>query len=198
MVGDNSLEPESGLTVADVAEQQWQVRPEPVTARFGTPGWSYERQVDVVCPRCHGALHALRKPYESAGKAYKYVAVVCPGCPATFTLAYLSLKQHADLLAKPGTAQQVSRSDRRQGSTVGRRHERGGDRPGEVGRPTGPSGSPVCVALLAILACNRPVLPGLPRGVAWAGAGLPPAGSPPGFRRQSCVLPVLPLSRRVS
>ena len=88
------------LTVADLAEQLWHVRPESAIERFDQPGWSYEQQVDVVCPRCASVLHTLRKPYESAGKIYRYVAIVCPRCPATFTLPDLGLKVHADLIAR--------------------------------------------------------------------------------------------------
>jgi hypothetical protein len=88
---------ESDLTVADVAEAYWRVRPVAAIARFDLPGWSYEQQVDTRCPNCEGVLHTMRKPYESAGRTYRYVAIVCPRCPATFTLADLGLKTHADL-----------------------------------------------------------------------------------------------------
>jgi len=44
-------------------------------------------------------LHSLRKPYESGGRVYRYVALVCPRCPASFTLADLGLTVHADLFA---------------------------------------------------------------------------------------------------
>jgi helicase len=88
------------LSVADLAELRWGVRPAAAIERFDLPGWSYEGAVDVVCPRCHGVLHTMRKPYESAGKTYRYVAVVCPVCPASFTLPDLGLKTHADLVAR--------------------------------------------------------------------------------------------------
>jgi hypothetical protein len=39
-------------------------------------------------------LHSLRKPYESGGKTYRFVALVCPACPATFTLADLGAKTY--------------------------------------------------------------------------------------------------------
>jgi len=80
------------------------------------PGWSYESMVDVVCPRCHGALHTMRKPYESAGKTYRYVAVVCPACPASFTLPDLGLKTHSDLLAR-GSARGAAASVTARGDT---------------------------------------------------------------------------------
>lgn len=91
------LDGQSDLTVADIAQARWRVRPSAAIERFDLPGWSYEQQVDTPCPRCAGALHTMRKPYESKGKVYRYVALVCPECPATFTLADLGLKRHAEL-----------------------------------------------------------------------------------------------------
>ncbi len=44
----------------------------------------------------------MRRPYESAGKQYRYVAIVCPACPAAFDLAGLGLKKY-DHLLKPAT-----------------------------------------------------------------------------------------------
>jgi len=98
-VDDNrdALDPEGDLTVADIAEARWGVRPPAALERFDLPGWSYEQQVDTSCPQCESVLHTMRKPYESAGKIYRYVALVCPECPATFALADLGLKTHADL-----------------------------------------------------------------------------------------------------
>ncbi|GAA2685917.1 MULTISPECIES: DEAD/DEAH box helicase [Actinosynnema] len=92
------LAEDSGWSVADVAQDMWQVRPEPAVDRFDLPGWTYERQVVTLCPNCGGRLHTLRKPYESAGKQYQYVALVCPQCPATFTLDSLGIKSYAALL----------------------------------------------------------------------------------------------------
>jgi len=40
----------------------------------------------------------LRKPYESAGRQYRYVALVCPECPAAFTLADLGFKTYAAMM----------------------------------------------------------------------------------------------------
>jgi helicase len=75
-------------SVVDVAQERWGV---PLggdfPARFSEPGWSYEEVVPRPCPDCAGKLHALRKPYESQGRVYRYTALVCPACSTAFTLA---------------------------------------------------------------------------------------------------------------
>lgn len=115
------------LTVADVAESRWGVRPEAAIERFDDPGWSYERQVDLPCPRCGGVLHTMRKPYESGGRTYRYVAVVCPRCPRTFTLADLGFKTHADLIkATPAPGAPANIGDT---SVAGIAHAQWGVRP---------------------------------------------------------------------
>src|SRR5689334_10745130 len=81
---------------------QWQVRPVLAHPRFAEPGWSYEEPVARLCPRCGGPLHSLRKPYESAGRTYRYVALVCPACPATFTLPEVGAKKYDDVI-KPAS-----------------------------------------------------------------------------------------------
>ncbi|WP_211763013.1 DEAD/DEAH box helicase [Kutzneria sp. CA-103260] len=73
-------------------------------ARFTEPGWSYERVVATPCPTCGGELHTLRKPYMSAGKQYRYVAIVCPRCPAAFDLAGVGVKKYDHLLTPPRRA----------------------------------------------------------------------------------------------
>jgi helicase len=85
-------------TVADVMQARWGVRPPLAAPRLGEPGWSYEEPVPAECPRCGKPLHCLRKPYESAGKQYRYVALVCPGCPAAFTLPDLGFKTYQDMM----------------------------------------------------------------------------------------------------
>lgn len=62
------------------------VPPAPAHARFAEAGWSYEEPVARPCPSCAGPLSSLRKPYVTAGKPYRYVARVCPACPASFAL----------------------------------------------------------------------------------------------------------------
>jgi helicase len=100
------------LSVADVAEARWGVRPESAIERFDLPGWVYEQQVETTCPRCQGVLHSLRKSYESGGRTYRYVAVVCPGCPASFTLTDLGMTTSAELLAHHPARVQASGDDR--------------------------------------------------------------------------------------
>ncbi|MDQ0584790.1 hypothetical protein QF030_006968 [Streptomyces rishiriensis] len=95
---------ELGPTVVEVVGERWGVvlPADGLIARFGEPGWSYEEEVARPCPGCDGRLHSLRRPYESAGKVYRYVAVVCPACPAAYTLGDLGVKTYDKLSARPG------------------------------------------------------------------------------------------------
>ncbi|MGW0845944.1 DEAD/DEAH box helicase [Streptomyces sp. NPDC002787] len=97
---------ELGPTVVEVVRERWGVvlPADGLIARFTEPGWTYEEEVPRPCPECDGRLHSLRKPYESAGKVYRYVAVVCPVCPAAYTLADLGVKTYDKLRARPGAA----------------------------------------------------------------------------------------------
>ncbi|MET8885206.1 DEAD/DEAH box helicase [Streptomyces rubiginosohelvolus] len=88
-------------SVADLAQERWGVAlGEPFPARFAEAGWSYVESVDRRCPACEGQLHALRRPYESQGRVYQYTALVCPACPAAFTLADLGVKRYDQLTRK--------------------------------------------------------------------------------------------------
>ncbi|MFD5696226.1 DEAD/DEAH box helicase [Streptomyces rubiginosohelvolus] len=88
-------------SVTDLAQERWGVAlGEAFPARFAEAGWSYEEAVDRRCPACEGELHALRRPYESQGRIYQYTALVCPACPAAFTLADLGVKRY-DQLTRP-------------------------------------------------------------------------------------------------
>lgn len=50
-------------------------------ARFHEPGWTYEGVLaPLTCETCGSAMHVCRKPYESAGRAYRYWAVTCAQC----------------------------------------------------------------------------------------------------------------------
>ncbi|MDT9689884.1 DEAD/DEAH box helicase [Streptomyces sp. P9(2023)] len=90
-------------TVAGLLRQRWGVTlTGTILPRFAEPGWSYDEEVPSACPTCATRLHALRRPYESAGRVYRYVALVCPGCPAAYTLADLGLKTYAQLTAANG------------------------------------------------------------------------------------------------
>ncbi|MEU2507140.1 DEAD/DEAH box helicase [Streptomyces sp. NPDC007863] len=85
-------------SVIDLARERWGVTPGgEFPERFTEPGWSYEAAVERPCPVCAGALHALRRPYESQGRTYRYTALVCPACPAAFTLADLGAKRYDEL-----------------------------------------------------------------------------------------------------
>jgi helicase len=76
-------------TVEQVMHDRWAVRLPAMAGRFAEQGWSYEEPVVRPCPACEGRLHSLRKPYESRGRQLRYVALVCPLCPALFTLPIL-------------------------------------------------------------------------------------------------------------
>ncbi len=92
-----------GTSVAGIARTLWGVQPELATERFAEPGWAYQEVVPRPCPECGDVLHTLCKPYESGGKQYQYVALVCPSCSATFTLSDLGLSTY-DQLRKPPPA----------------------------------------------------------------------------------------------
>jgi len=77
-------------------------------ARFFEFGWAYEERVERRCPVCEGELHALRRPYESQGRVYRYAALVCPGCPTAFGLADLGVKTYDQLTAASSAAVSVS------------------------------------------------------------------------------------------
>ena len=94
---------EDSGTVEQVAWARWRVRPAAAVDRFTEPGWSYLEQVVWSCPRCGGQMHSLRKPYESAGETYRYVALVCPTCPASFTLPEVGARRYDDVM-KPAAA----------------------------------------------------------------------------------------------
>ncbi|MGW3582780.1 DEAD/DEAH box helicase [Streptomyces rubiginosohelvolus] len=88
-------------SVTDLALERWGVAlGEVFPARFAEAGWSYVESVDRRCPACEGELHALRRPYESQGRVYQYTALVCPACPAAFTLADLGVKRYDQLTRK--------------------------------------------------------------------------------------------------
>ncbi|MFF9345291.1 DEAD/DEAH box helicase [Streptomyces sp. NPDC014773] len=85
-------------SVADLARERWDVTlGGDLPARFAEPGWSHEGTVARRCPACAGELHALRRPYESQGRTYRYTALVCPACPAALTLADLGAKRYDEL-----------------------------------------------------------------------------------------------------
>ncbi len=94
---------ESTESVPDLVRTRWGVSlTAPLLARFEEPGWSYEERVPRGCPACGGELHSLRRPYESQGRVYRYVAVVCPRCPAAYTLADLGVKRYDKLMGRSG------------------------------------------------------------------------------------------------
>ncbi|MFJ2739752.1 DEAD/DEAH box helicase [Streptomyces sp. NPDC087440] len=114
-------EPEELLTVAERVDRVWGVVLEgEVNSRFAEPGWSYQEEVGRGCPTCDAPLHSLRRPYESGGRQYRYVAVVCPQCPAAYTLEDLGVKTY-DKLARRTRAAGTARTAR-----VRRRKAEGG------------------------------------------------------------------------
>jgi len=85
-------------SVAGVVEARWGVRPEPAIARYAEPGWQWSPiPVEKRCPRCAGGLHGLYRAHPHRGKQQLQAAVVCPGCPASFTLRELQLSQRSVL-----------------------------------------------------------------------------------------------------
>ncbi|HEX6878259.1 MAG TPA: NERD domain-containing protein [Nocardioidaceae bacterium] len=55
-------------------------------ARFRQSGWAYEgTHVGLSCATCASALHVCRKPYESAGRSYRFWALTCPTCLTSVT-----------------------------------------------------------------------------------------------------------------
>jgi superfamily II DNA/RNA helicase len=85
-------------SVAGVAEARWGVRPEPAIARYAEPGWQLSPvPVDRRCPTCEGELHGLYRAHPDRGRQQLQSAVVCPTCPASFTLRELKLSQRSVL-----------------------------------------------------------------------------------------------------
>ncbi|WP_447007521.1 DEAD/DEAH box helicase [Saccharothrix isguenensis] len=85
-------------SVAGVAEVRWGVRPEPAIARYAEPGWQLSPvPVDRRCPTCEGELHGLYRAHPDRGRQQLQAAVVCPACPASFTLRELKLSQRSVL-----------------------------------------------------------------------------------------------------
>ncbi|WP_231334304.1 DEAD/DEAH box helicase [Actinomadura graeca] len=72
------------------------MRPEPASAVFAEPGWSYGEDVAVTCPDCGDGLHSFHKAYVSDGKRYRHVALVCRRCPKSFTVADVGLKRYRE------------------------------------------------------------------------------------------------------
>ncbi|WP_251075098.1 DEAD/DEAH box helicase [Streptomyces sp. ISL-12] len=105
-VMDGGVPAQSGAgaegSVAEVVWRRWGVALGGVLpARFVEPGWVYEERVGRRCPVCEGELHALRRPYESQGRVYRYAALICPACPTAFSLADLGVKTYDQLTAAP-------------------------------------------------------------------------------------------------
>ena len=103
---DSATAPTTALTIAQIVSRRWSVVLEPpLLERFEEPGWEWEDSAAVPCPKCEATqLELLRRPYESAGKQLRYVALVCTACPAVLTLADLGLKTYADLRRTAGLA----------------------------------------------------------------------------------------------
>ncbi|GAA3091675.1 hypothetical protein GCM10017562_73570 [Streptomyces roseofulvus] len=141
-------------TVADLARDRWEITlGGELPARFAEPGWSYGETVKRRCPGCDGTLHALRRPYESQGRTYRYTALVCPACATAFTLADLGARRYDELTGAasrgsapaPAPAPREPRPDRRRpAATVtarvrlpGQRAERGPAWPEDLVVPDG-------------------------------------------------------------
>ncbi|WP_439673384.1 DEAD/DEAH box helicase [Embleya sp. MST-111070] len=100
---------ESDSTVAGIVARRWRatLATSGLAARMNEPGWSYEGRVEFRCPMCAGVTHTLRKPYvDPKGETRRYIAVVCPSCPAASTLRELGISSR-DLMKQatpPATA----------------------------------------------------------------------------------------------
>ncbi|WP_459651503.1 DEAD/DEAH box helicase [Kitasatospora sp. Ki12] len=102
-------------TVPQLVRNRWgsDLPVEGMLQRFTEPGWTYQEQLARPCPTCDQPLHSLRRPYESAGRQYRYVAIVCPACPRTYTLADLGAKTYDKLLRTEPTAAPTAPAPRR-------------------------------------------------------------------------------------
>lgn len=49
-------------------------------ARFNDGGWEFQGLLAILCDECSSPLYALRKPYDVAGKSYRYWALLCRHC----------------------------------------------------------------------------------------------------------------------
>lgn len=96
-------------SVEGLAFERWGVRPAPAHGRFTEPGWSYAEPAARPCPRCAGTLHSFRKPYVRSGRTQRYVALVCPACPASFTLADLGARTY-DEVKRPSGRQRAPKT----------------------------------------------------------------------------------------
>ncbi|WP_424185071.1 DEAD/DEAH box helicase [Actinokineospora sp. G85] len=99
-------------TIAGIAWARWGVELPRGRGRFGEDGWAYEHAVAFPCPVCTGELHTMRKPYQSAGKDYRFIAIVCPACPTVSDLADLGLKRYSQLLKPPAPQPRASPAPR--------------------------------------------------------------------------------------
>ncbi|WP_229796318.1 DEAD/DEAH box helicase, partial [Saccharothrix coeruleofusca] len=98
MVLGSSGSPAPDTSVAGVVEARWGVRPAPAIARYAEPGWQFSPlPIDKPCPRCGGVLHGLYRAHPGQVRQQLQAAVVCPACPASFTLRELQLAQRTVL-----------------------------------------------------------------------------------------------------
>ncbi|MCL9758779.1 DEAD/DEAH box helicase [Frankia sp. AiPa1] len=88
----------------EIALSRWGVDPPLARAWFGDPGWFHVEVAPRPCPDCAGTLHCLRQRYDFGGRTISGVALVCPTCPATYTLADLGVRTYRQLSAPPPMA----------------------------------------------------------------------------------------------
>lgn len=96
-------------TLDQLARAKWNIGlDQKLSGRFAESGWYYECAVDNFCTACATPLEVFRKPYVSAGKKMKYVALVCIDCPRVLTMQDLGVNTFAKLT--PRTPSQAKKT----------------------------------------------------------------------------------------
>lgn len=95
------------------------------------------------CPVGDGEPHALRRPYGSRGRTYRYTALLCPACPAVLTLGEVGVQRYDQLTGAPPGGPRAQ-CDRVPGPRRARGRQRTATRGGRRTRtsPTGAAPAP--------------------------------------------------------
>lgn len=87
-------------TLAALVRERWGISLDGLTGLHAEQGWSFEESLDGACPTCKGQLHLSGKPYTSAGRTYRYAALVCPPCGHVLSLDDLGVKSRKALYSR--------------------------------------------------------------------------------------------------